>query len=182
MSTKNNVVTGRYGIVNLRKVAGVKTGEVNIQYALNSTDFASTKCQNGMLLVQNHKAKTLDLPSANTVLVGLVASVEKIYDSADLSLGAFALGLNEFNPRIYTLHKNDKFDANLFQYDDGTYADYSAIITAVGSGTVYGYVGTNGVITVTGTQDTNAVVELQVAGGITLPAGEKGLTFVVTKC
>ena len=31
MANVNNVVTGRYGIVNLRKVAGVKTGEHNIK-------------------------------------------------------------------------------------------------------------------------------------------------------
>jgi len=182
MADVNNVVNGKYGIVNLRKVAGVKTGEHNIQYALNSTDFASTPCQNGFLLVENHYTKTLDLPTDNTERVGLIACVEKMYDESDMSLGNFRLNLNEFLPRIYRLHVGDLFDTNNFMYDDGDYADYAAIATAIAAGTpVYGYVTNTGQIDLTAAQDGNAVIELQATRTVTLPAGEKALVFTVTK-
>jgi len=182
MANVNNVVTGRYGIVNLRKVAGVKTGEHNIQYALNATDFAATACQNGFLLVENHYGKTLDLPSAATDRVGLVACVEKMYDESDMSLGNFRLNLNEFLPRIYRMKIGDMFDTNNFKYDDGDYANYAAIVAAVTAGTaVYAYPSTNGQIELEPIQNAGAAVELQATRVVTLPAGEAGLMFVCTK-
>ena len=182
MANVNNVVTGRYGIVNLRKVAGVKTGEHNIQYALNATDFAATACQNGFLLEEEHYTKTLGLPANNTVRVGLVACVEKMYDESDMSLGNFRLNLNEFLPRIYRLKVGDMFDTDNFKYDDGTYANYAAIAAAITAGTpVYGYATNTGQISLVAVQDANAVVELQATRVVTLPAGEAALMFVCTK-
>ena len=182
MANVNNVATGRYGIVNLRKVAGVKTGEHNIQYALNATDFAATACQNGFLLEEEHYTKTLGLPANNTVRVGLVACVEKMYDESDMSLGNFRLNLNEFLPRIYRLKVGDMFDTNNFKYDDGTYANYAAIVAAINAGTpVYGYATNTGQISLVAVQDANAVVVLQATRVVTLPAGEAALMFVCTK-
>ena len=182
MANVNNVATGRYGIVNLRKVAGVRTGEHNIQYALNATDFAATACQNGFLLEEEHYTKTLGLPANNTVRVGLVACVEKIYDESDMSLGNFRLNLNEFLPRIYRLKIGDMFDTNNFKYDDGTYANYAAIAAAIVAGTpVYGYATNTGQISLVAVQDANAVIELQATRVVTLPAGEAALMFTCTK-
>lgn len=181
MAIVSNVTNGKYGIVNLRKVAGVRTGEVNIQYVLDATDFATKKCENGFLLVENHNKRTLDLPSAATDYVGLVASVEKQYEDGK-ALGDFALGLESYLPRIYTLKKNDKFDTNNFKYDDTVFADYTAIVDAVVAGTAtYGYPSTDGQILITATQNTNASIELKASAGVFLPAGESGLIFVVTK-
>ena len=182
MANVNNVATGRYGIVNLRKVAGVKTGEHNIQYALNATDFAATACQNGFLLVEEHYTKTLGLPSAATDRVGLVACVEKMYDESDMSLGNFRLNLNEYLPRIYRLQIGDMFDTNNFKYDDGDYANYAAIVAAITAGTpVYAYPSTNGQIELEPIQNAGAAVELQATRVVTLPAGESALMFVCTK-
>ena len=182
MANVNNVATGRYGIVNLRKVAGVKTGEHNIQYALNATDFAATACQNGFLLEEEHYTKTLGLPGAATTRVGLVACVEKMYDESDMSLGNFRLNLNEYLPRIYRLQIGDMFDTNNFKYDDGDYANYAAIVAAITAGTaVYAYPSTNGQIELEPIQNAGAAVELQATRVVTLPAGEAGLMFVCTK-
>src|SRR3989304_5055484 len=172
MANVNNIVTGRYGIVNLRKVAGVKTGEHNVQYALNATDFASTACQNGFLLVENNYDQTLDLPSAATDRVGLVASVEKMYDESDMSLGNFRLNLNEFLPRIYRFHIGDMFDTNNFKYDDGDYANYAAIAIDIAAGTpVYAYPSANGQIELEAAQNAGAAVELQATRTVVMPAG-----------
>ena len=182
MAIVNNVATGRYGIVNLRKVAGVKTGEHNIQFALNATDFANTPCQNGFLLVENNYGKTLDLPSAATDRVGLVACVEKMYDESDMSLGNFRLNLGEFLPRIYRFHMYDAFDTNNFKYDDGDYANYAAIAAAITAGTpVYAYPSTTGQIELEAIQNAGAAIELQATRTVTLPAGELGLVFTCTK-
>jgi hypothetical protein len=182
MANVDNIATGKYGIVELTHVAGVKTGEHNIQYSLNATDFATTPCENGFLLVENHAAKTLDLASAVTERVGLVACVEKMYDQSDMSLGNFRLNLNEYLPRIYTLKVNDKFITNNFKYDDGTYANYAAIVAAAVAGTpVYAYTSTTGQISVVDAQDATAVIELRVVAGATLAGGESALKFVVVK-
>jgi len=182
MANVNNIVTGKYGIIITSHVAGVKTGEVNIQYTLNATDFATTACQNGFLLVENHATKTLDLPDGATSRVGLVACVEKMYDQTDMSLGNFRLNINEFLPRIYTLNMNDKFITNNFKYDDGDYANYAAVVAAIAAGTVYAYPSTNGQIELEAIQNAGAAIELQAVAAATLPAGESGLKFVVTKC
>lgn len=182
MASVDNVATGKYGITILRKMAGVRTGEHNIQYSLNATSFASTPCENGFLLVENHYAKTLDLPGGATDRVGLVACVEKMYDESDMSLGNFRLNLNEFLPRIYRFSIGDMFDTNNFNYDDGTYANYAAIATAIGAGTaVYAYPSTTGQMTLTSSQNTGATIELQATRTVTLPAGESGLVFTCTK-
>jgi len=182
MANVNNVATGKYGIVSLRKVAGVKTGEHNIQYSLNTTDFAATACQNGFLLVENNYAKTLDLPAAATDRVGLVACVEKMYDENDMSLGNFRLNLNEYLPRIYRFNMYDAFDTNNFKYDDGTYANYAAIAAAIAAATpVYGYPSTNGQIELVAAQNVAAAVELQATRIVTLAGGESGLVFTCTK-
>ncbi|MDD4156590.1 MAG: hypothetical protein PHY08_08475 [Candidatus Cloacimonetes bacterium] len=182
MANVNNVATGKYGIVNLRKVAGVKTGEHNIQYSLNATSFASTPCENGFLLVENHYAKTLDLPGAATDRVGLVACVEKMYDESDMSLGNFRLNINEFLPRIYRFKVGDMFDTNNFKYDDGDYANYAAIAAAIATPTtVYAYPSTNGQIELEPIQNAGAAVELQATRTVTMAGGESGLVFVCTK-
>lgn len=182
MANVNNIVTGRYGIVDTTHIAAVKTGEVNIQYALNATDFANTPCQNGFLLVENHVTKTLDLPTAATNRVSLIASVEKMYDGSDMSLGNFRLNLGEFLPRAYTLNMNDKFITNNFKYDDGDFADYAAIVAALVAGTaIYAYPSTNGQIELELVQNAGAAIELRVVATATLPAGEAGLKFVCTK-
>lgn len=156
--------------------------EHNIQYALNSTDFATTPCENGFLLVENHYGKTLDLPDGATDRVGLVACVEKMYDESDMSLGNFRLNLNEFLPRIYRLKIGDMFDTNNFKYDDGTYATYAAIGVVIAAGTaVYGYPSTNGQISLTDTQNTDAAIELQATRTVTMAGGENGLVFTCTK-
>ena len=182
MANVDNIATGKYGIVNLRKVAGVKTGEHNIQYALNSTDFATTPCQNGFLLVEDHYDQTLDLPGAATDRVGLVASVEKMYDESDMSLGNFRLNLNEFLPRIYRFKVGDMFDTNNFKYDDGDYANYAAIAAAIATPTtIYAYPSTNGQIELEPIQNAGAAVELQATRTVTMAGGESGLVFVCTK-
>jgi len=156
--------------------------EHNIQYSLNATSFASTPCENGFLLVENHYAKTLDLPGAATDRVGLVACVEKMYDESDMSLGNFRLNINEFLPRIYRFKVGDMFDTNNFKYDDGDYANYAAIAAAIATPTtVYAYPSTNGQIELEPIQNAGAAVELQATRTVTMAGGESGLVFVCTK-
>ena len=182
MANVNNIAIGKYGIVNLRKVAGVKTGEHNIQYSLNATDFAATACQNGFLLEEEHYTKTLGLPSGPTIRCGLVACVEKMYDESDMSLGNFRLNLNEYLPRLYRLHIGDMFDTNNFKYDDGDYANYAAVVAAIAAGTpVYAYPSTNGQIELELAQNAGAAIELQATRVVTMPAGESALCFTCTK-
>ena len=105
-----------------------------------------------------------------------------MYDESDMSLGNFRLNLNEYLPRIYRMKIGDMFDTNNFKYDDGDYANYAAIVTAITAGTtVYAYPSTNGQIELEPIQNANAAIELQATRVVTLPAGEAGLMFVCTK-
>jgi SepF-like predicted cell division protein (DUF552 family) len=59
-------LASQYGVVELNKVAAVRTGEIEAQYDL---DAAVTEVENGMLLVVDHVAKKVKKATGATDLV-----------------------------------------------------------------------------------------------------------------
>jgi hypothetical protein len=171
--------TSVYGVVELNKVAAVKTGQIYVQYALDTTDFASTPAENGMLLVVDHVGKKIKKPTAVTALVGLHASVEKDYENKGRK--NFAVKLGEFLPRVDKLSVGDVFETNTFQYDDTVYANYTALVAAISATAVFGVAATNGFIDVKAAITPTAAVELKAVEGVVLPNGENGIKWVVVK-
>jgi hypothetical protein len=169
-------LASQYGVVELNKLASVRTGEIEAQYAL---DAAVTQVENGMLLVVDHIAKTVKKPVDATSAVLLHASVEKDYQ--ELGRKNFVVKQGEFLPRLYKLKVGDRFETNCVEHDDAVYANYAAIVAANNATTVYGVPNASGNIRIVATPAGTEAVQLKVVEGVTLPNGESGLKFVVVK-
>lgn len=167
-----------YGVVELNHVAAVKTGAIKAQFPLDATNFASIPAENGMLLVVDEVSETVKLPSGITSYVYLHASVEKDYDNKGRKHFAVKQA-NDFLPRLYKLQKGDTFETNAFQYADGTYANYAAVVAAISPTAVFGIPSVNGYIQLVAALGGTEVVTLKVVKAVTLPNGEPGLKFVV---
>ncbi|WP_372011323.1 hypothetical protein NBRC13296_12170 [Paenibacillus chitinolyticus] len=168
-----------YGVVELNHIAAVKTGEIKAQFPLNTTDFASTPAENGMLLIVDEVIEDIKKPTGITNYVYLHASVEKDYEGKGRK--HFSVKPGEFLPRLLKLKRGDTFETNSFEYDTATYANYVAITAAINSTTVYGIPSTSGYIRIVASPGGTEAVTLKVVKGVTLPNGELGLKFVVDK-
>lgn len=168
-----------YGVVELNQVAAVKTGQIKAQYELDATQFATIGAENGMLLVVDEVAGKVKLPSAVTSYCYLHASVEKDYENKGRK--NFIVKTGEFLPRMYKLSVGDTLETNTFQYDNVTYANYAAITAAINATTVYGTPSVAGYIQIAATAAGTETVLLKAVKGVTLPNGESGIKFVVTK-
>lgn len=169
-----------YGVVELNKVAAVKTGEVYAQYALDATQFATKVAENGMLLVVDHVGKKVKLPAGATDLVALVTSPEKDYEGKGRK--HFATKVGEFLPRLHKLSVGDVFETNAVEYDDAVYATYAAMKTAISATAVYGVPNASGYIRVQASAPVGSEkVVLKAVEGVTLPNGENGIKWVVEK-
>lgn len=179
MSILNSIPTGEYSTVELNKITAQKTGQIKNQYALNATDFASIPAQNGMLLVVNEYAETIDLPADATSYVYLHASEEKDYEG--LGRNKVAVNVGEMLPMMYKLSKGDVFETNAFEWDSATYANIAAVVAAISSSAVFGTPQANGLIRLAATAAGTETVLLKVKEAVTLPNGNSGLKFVVAK-
>jgi hypothetical protein len=169
-------LASQYGVVELNKVAAVKTGEIEVQYDL---DAAVSQVENGMLLVADHVAKKVKKATGATDLVYLHASVEKDYEGKGRKY--FVVKQGEFSPRLLKLKVGDRFETNAVEFDDAVYANYAAIKAAINATTVYGVPNASGNIRIVATPAGTELVQLKVVEGVTLPNGESGFKFVVVK-
>lgn len=170
----------KYGVVELNKVAAVKTGQVKAQFPLDATDFASIPAENGMLLFVDEVGEKVELPASANAYVYLHASVEKDYEGKGRKNFA-VMKDNDFYPRLFTLATGDTFETNCFQYDDTVYANYAAITAAISVNTVYGVPSTAGYIQILAAPAGSERVILKAVKGVTLPNGESGLKFAVER-
>ncbi|QSF43277.1 hypothetical protein [Paenibacillus tianjinensis] len=168
-----------YGVVELNMLQAVNTGGIKVQYPLDATDFASIPAENGMLLVVDDFAGTVKKPTGVTSAVWLHASVEKDYEGKGRKY--FAVNRGEFLPRVLQLNVGDTFETNAFEYDNATYATYAAVVAAISSSVVYGVPSTTGYIRIVAAPAGTETVVLKAVKGVTLPNGEKGLKFAVSK-
>jgi hypothetical protein len=169
-------LASQFGVVELNKVAAVKTGQIEAQYEL---DAAVAQVENGMLLVADHVAKKVKKPAGATDAVYLHASVEKDYEGKGRK--HFVVKQGEFLPRLLKLNVGDRFESNAVEHDDAVYANYAAIVTASNATTVYGVPNASGYIRIVATPAGTEKVVLKVVEGVLLPNGEQGLKFVVEK-
>jgi hypothetical protein len=169
-------LASQFGVVELNKVAAVRTGEIEVQYEL---DAAVTQAENGMLLVADHVGKKVKKPAGATDAVYLHASVEKDYEGKGRK--HFVVKQGEFLPRLLKLNVGDRFETNAVEYDDAVYATPAALVAAINATTVYGVPNASGYIRIAATAAGTEKVVLKAVEGVTLPNGEQGLKFVVEK-
>ena len=177
-----------YGQIELNNVAFRRDGRIEAQCAPDTTDFATAKLENGMLLaVDNVNRKVLFADDSTAPYpIALNYSSEHIYDERTPGLKNFYLNGNkeDFYPRLGYLAVGDKFTTNCVGYDSAVDTDWStesAFISALGSiGTtkLYGGVSDTGVIKISATAPEWGP-KLLVTKKTTMPDGTLGVKFQV---
>lgn len=174
-----------YGQVELNNVAFRRDGRIEAQCAPDTTDFATAKVENGMLLAVDNIHRTVKFATDSSLPIALNYSSEHIYDERTPGLKNFAInGKDDFLPRLGYLSVGDKFTTNCICYDsavDTSWATESAFISALAScatTTLYGGVATDGSIKVSATEPTFGP-KLMVIKKTTMPDGTLGVKFQV---
>jgi len=168
-----------YGQLELNHVAFRRDGRVEAQCALSTQCFSSSvPAENGMILrVRKDKKEVCfaDASAANQ-LYALNYTAEHQYDERLPGLKNFKLVPGEIYPRLGYLSAGDLFTTNCV--DLGTYADVSAVTSALTSGTVYAGASTNGAIALNSAAPTVGPI-LQVVKKTTMPDSTIGFQFQV---
>lgn len=170
-----------HGQVELNNVAFRRDGRIEAQCALDTTDFASIPAENGMILrvkKADHKICFADASAANQ-LYALNYSAEHMYDERATGLKNFKLeSKDDFLPRVGYLAAGDLWTSNCV--DLGTYADVSAVVSALATGAVYAAVGTQGAPVLGAAAPTVGPV-MQIVKKTTMPDGQDAFQFQVLK-
>ena len=168
-----------FGQIELNNVAFRRDGRIEAQCALSTTDFASVPAENGMILrvkKADHEICFCDASEANQ-LYALNYTSEHMYDERHPGLKNFKTeALNDFYPRVGYLSAGDLWTSNCV--DLGTYANASAVASALASGAVYAAAGTQGAPVLSSAAPTVGPV-LQVIKKTTMPDGQDAFQFQV---
>ena len=171
------MVIDGFGQVELNNVAFRRDGRIEAQCALDTAAFTeNVPCENGMILrvkKAEHKITFADA-SAENQLYALNYSAEHMYDERRPGLKNFSLSAQknakgqDFYPRVGYLAAGDLWTTNCV--DLGSYADASAVASALASGEVFAAVGTEGAV-VFGSAAPSVGPVIQVIKKTTMPDG-----------
>ena len=166
-------MASKYAVVELNKVAGVRTGEIISQYKMAD---GVEQLENGMLVAVDHAKEEIKLPTDKTDVVYLHASVEKLYDGEGRN--QFVAKKDSFLPRLYKLCVGDTFETNAVDHEKGA---ISALASAITETAGFGVPDATGNIKFVDALDETEVVALKAIKVVTLPNGEAGIKFTVIK-
>ena len=179
------MVIDGFGQVELNNVAFRRDGRIEAQCALDTAAFTSqVPCENGMILrvkKAEHKITFADASAANQ-LYALNYTSEHMYDERKPGLKNFYLDAQkgaarqDFFPRVGYLAAGDLWTTNCI--DLGSYADASAVASALASGEVYAAVGTQGAV-VLGSAAPSVGPVIQVIKKTTMPDGQDAFQLQV---
>lgn len=184
MALKRLTIDG-YGQIEINNCAFRRDGRIEAQCAPDTSDFATAKVENGMILAVDNVNRTVKFATDSSLPVAIVYSAEHIYDERTPGLKNFALnGKDDFYPRLGYLAVGDKFTTNCISYDsavDSAWASEAAFISALASyksTALYGGIGSDGAIVVSAAQPTIGP-KLRVIEKGTMPDGTLGVKFQV---
>ena len=181
MAIKRLTIDG-YGQIELNNVAFRRDGRIEAQYAPDTTDFATAKVENGMLLAVDDANHCVKLPADGSLPIALVYSTEHMYDERTPGLKNFKLnGSDDFFPRLGYLSVGDKYRTNCVCYDDGEFTSEEQLITALkacATTPVYGMADASGATKLSATAGTFGP-KLKVVAFDTMPDGQKGIKLQV---
>ena len=179
------MVIDGFGQVELNNVAFRRDGRIEAQCALDTEAFAeNVPCENGMILrvkKAEHKITFADA-SAENQLYALNYTTEHMYDERRPGLKNFSLSAQknakgqDFYPRVGYLAAGDLWTTNCV--DLGSYADASAVASALASGEVFAAVGTEGAV-VLGSAAPSVGPVIQVIKKTTMPDGQDAFQLQV---
>ena len=171
------MVIDGFGQVELNNVAFRRDGRIEAQCALDTEAFTeNVPCENGMILrvkKAEHKITFADA-SAENQLYALNYTTEHMYDERRPGLKNFSLSAQknakgqDFYPRVGYLAAGDLWTTNCV--DLGSYANASAVASALASGDVFAAVGTQGAV-VLGSAAPSVGPVIQVIKKTTMPDG-----------
>ena len=179
------MVIDGFGQVELNNVAFRRDGRIEAQCALDTAAFTeNVPCENGMILrvkKAEHKITFADA-SAENQLYALNYSTEHMYDERRPGLKNFSLSAQknakgqDFYPRVGYLAAGDLWTTNCV--DLGSYADASAVASALANGEVFAAVGTEGAV-VLGSAAPSVGPVIQVIKKTTMPDGQDAFQLQV---
>ncbi len=179
------MVIDGFGQVELNNVAFRRDGRIEAQCALDTAAFTeNVPCENGMILrvkKAEHKITFADA-SAENQLYALNYTTEHMYDERRPGLKNFSLSAQknakgqDFYPRVGYLAAGDLWTTNCV--DLGTYANASAVASALASGDVFAAVGTQGAV-VLGSAAPSVGPVIQVIKKTIMPDGTDGFQLQV---
>ena len=121
-----------YASLELNQVAFPKTGMVVSQTPLGAAFTRANPCENGMWVVADKAAGTINAPAAATDSPsGIVYTTEKEYDREHYGLQRFGRKIAGDYPRVGIFGLGDTVTTNCLQYDETTYATFAALETAL---------------------------------------------------
>lgn len=172
-----------YASLELNQVAFPKTGMVVSQVPLGAAFTKNAPCENGMWLVGDKAAGTLNAPAAVTDSpIGIVYTTEKEYDSMHYGLQRFGRKVAGDYPRLGLFGLGDTVTTNCLQYDDAEFADEDALwaaLEAIDTTPLYvGVVAGSPVPKLTATKP-SAGVYAKVVKFYTVPNGGKGVKYQI---
>ena len=184
MAIKRLTIDG-YGQIELNNVAFRRDGRIEAQYAPDTTDFATAKVENGMLLAVDGVNRKIKFAKDDSLPIALNYSSEHMYDERNPGLKSFYLnGKEDFLPRLGYLSVGDKFTTNCICYDsakDTSWTSESAFVSALASyktTVLYGGIISTGAILVSATAPTSGP-KLKVSEKTTMPDATLGVKFQV---
>lgn len=168
-----------YGQIEINNCAFRRDGRIEAQCAPDTTDFATAKLENGMLLAVDGANRKVKFAVDSSLPIALNYSAEHMYDERTPGLKNFSLnGTDDFYPRLGYLSVGDKFTTNCVSYG-ADYANDSAFIAALASyktTKLYGGAASDGTILVGDEKPAFGPV-LEVIEKTTMPDGTLGIKF-----
>lgn len=166
-----------FGQIEINNCAFRRDGRIEAQCAPDTTDFATAKLENGMLLAVDAANRTVKFATDDSLPIALNYSAEHMYDERTPGLKNFYLnGTDDFFPRLGYLAVGDKFTTNCISHSEES---DEAFITALGNyktTKLYGGASADGSIAVSSTKPTYGPV-LEVIEKTTMPDGTLGVKF-----
>ena len=121
-----------YASLELNQVAFPKTGMVVSQTPLGAAFTRANPCENGMWVVADKAAGTINAPAAATDSpIGIVYTTEKEYDREHYGLQRFGRKIAGDYPRVGILGLGDTVTTNCLQYNESEFATEAALWAAL---------------------------------------------------
>ena len=179
MANVNMYTTGKKPVVELTGINNLGTENIkSVKMATGVTELL----QGGAYVVDEVKEEA-SLATGTADYVWLHASVEKLYNGEGRNEFSITDTTKGFLARVYRLRKGQTFETNAVVWDGTTYANLTAVKTALASASLYLIPSTGGLWTLTATLPVSPdvpTVYCTVKNIVTLPNGEAGVEAVVT--
>ena len=150
MANVNMYTAGKKPVVELTGINNLGTEDIkSVKMATGVTEL-----MNGMGVVVNEVTEEASLPIDTGAKVWLHASVEKLYNGEGRNEFSITDTTKGFLARVYRLRDGQTFETNACFWDGTTYANLTAVKTAMASATLYAIPSTSGLWEITATLPT----------------------------